>query len=94
MLAHVYQVMLCNIPNLKKLLQIATGGYFLYRGKLYCKIDGATMGSPLGPTLANFFLAHLVNQFMIQQDIFMPVHYSRYVDDIFCVSISLEQLAS
>ena len=66
----------------KKLLQIATGGYFLHRGKLYCQIDGVTMGSPLGPTLANFFLAHLENQFMGWQDVFMPVHYSRYVDDI------------
>ena len=27
---------------------------------------------------------------MIQQDVFMPVHYSRYVDDIFCVLNSLE----
>ena len=29
----------------KKLLQIETGGYFLHRGKLYCKFDGVTMGS-------------------------------------------------
>ena len=27
---------------------------------------------------------------MTQQDISMPVHYSRYVDDIFCVFDSLE----
>ena len=27
---------------------------------------------------------------MGQQDVFMPVHYSRYVDDIFCVFNSLE----
>ena len=40
--------------TLQKLLQIATGGYFLHRGKLCCQIDGVTMGSPLGPTLANF----------------------------------------
>ena len=37
----------------RNLLQIATGGYFLLRGKLYCQIDGVTMGSQLGPTLAN-----------------------------------------
>ena len=35
------------------------------------------MGSPLGPTLANFLGAHLENKFMGQQDVFMPVHYSR-----------------
>ena len=39
--------------TIKKLLQIATGGYFLHSGKLYCQIDGVTMGSPIGPTLAN-----------------------------------------
>ena len=71
--------------TLKKLLQIATGGYFLHRGKLYCQIDGVSMGSLLGPTLAN-----LENQFMAQQDVFMPVHFSRFVDDIFCVFNSLE----
>ena len=60
----------------KKYLQIATGGYFFHGGKPYCQIDGVTMGSPLGPTLANIFFAHLENQFMAQQYIFMPVHYS------------------
>ena len=29
---------------------------------------------------------------MAQQDVSMPVHYSRYVDDIFCVFNSLEYL--
>ena len=32
--------------TLKKLHQIATGGYLIYRGKPYCQIDGVTMGSP------------------------------------------------
>ena len=79
-----------STETLRKLLQIANGGYFLHRGKLYCQIDGVTMGSPLGPTVATFLGAHLENQFMAQQDVFMPVYYSRYVDDIFCVSNSLE----
>ena len=48
------------------------------------------MGSPLEPTLTNFLGAHLENQHMAQQDVFMPVYYSRYVDDIFCVINSLE----
>jgi len=51
----------------RKLLEIATGGYFLYKEKLYCQIDGVTMGSPLGPTLANFFLAHLEETFLAQK---------------------------
>ena len=32
------------------------------------------MGRPLGPTLANFFLAYIENRFMARQDILMPVH--------------------
>ena len=48
------------------------------------------MGNPLGPTIANFFLGHLENQFISQQYIPMPVHHSKYVDDIFCDFNSLE----
>ena len=58
----------------KKLLQIAIGGYFIHRGKLYCQIDGVTIGSPLGPTLGNFFLAHSENKFLTHQYISMTVH--------------------
>ena len=46
------------METIKKLLQIATGGYLLHRGKLYCQIDELTMGSLFGPNLA-IFLAHL-----------------------------------
>ena len=41
----------------KKLLNLATKGTFLYKDKLHQQIDGVSMGSPLGPTIANFFLA-------------------------------------
>ena len=37
----------------------ATQGLFLYKDKLYKQIDGVTMGSCLGPKLANFFLGCL-----------------------------------
>ena len=43
----------------KTVLHIATEGMFMYRDKLYQQIDGVAMGSPLGPTIANFFLAHM-----------------------------------
>ena len=41
----------------KNMMKIATQGYFLHKNILYQQIDGVIMGSPLGPTLANFFLA-------------------------------------
>ena len=36
----------------------------MYKDRLYKQIDGMTMGSPLGPTLANFFFEHLKEQFL------------------------------
>ena len=38
--------------------------YFLNKGKLHCQIDGVAMESPLGPILANVFLAQLETQLM------------------------------
>ena len=42
------------------------------------------MGSPLGPTLANFCLAHYENE-LLGKSKFKPNLYVRYVDDVFCV---------
>jgi len=51
----------------RKVMFMATQGFFIYKNKLYelrvsscTRIDGVTMGSSLGPTLANFFLGFLV----------------------------------
>ena len=44
------------------------------------------MGSPLGPTMANFCLAHFEEQLLMnctEND--TPSVYARYVDDIFCI---------
>ena len=42
------------------------------------------MGSPLGPNLANTFLAHYEQIWLNDcPDGFKPVYYKRYVDDIF-----------
>ena len=45
-----------------KLLTIATQGIFMYKDKIYKQTDGVAMGSPLGPSLANFFLGYLENK--------------------------------
>ena len=44
-----------------KLLHMATQGIFIHKNKLYKQYDGVSMGSPLGPTTANFFLANMEN---------------------------------
>ena len=47
-----------------KLLCLANQGMFLYKEKLYQQHDGVSMGSPLAPTLANFFLTHIENKLL------------------------------
>ena len=43
------------------------------------------MGNPLGPTLANFFLADLETKLFENFGGAKPTGYLRYVDDIFCI---------
>ena len=49
------------------------------------------MGSPLGPTFANFYMAHVEKQ-VLQQENIRPSIYTRYVDDIFVVVRDEEHL--
>ena len=54
----------------------------MFDGIIYQQVDGVAMGSPLGLSLANGFLAHeqvWVNDCL---DEFKPVYNKRYVDDI------------
>ena len=73
-------------PTFIKLLRLCTQGIFLYNDAVYQQIDGCAMGSPLGPTLANWFLGRIEKQLFIDTKItFPPQFYVRYVDDIFAV---------
>ena len=69
----------------EKLLRAAfSNSYFLFGGIIYEQIDVVAMGSPLGPSLANAFLAHYEQIWLNDcPDEFKPVYYKRYVDDIF-----------
>ena len=45
--------------DLKELLKFASYKSFsIFDNKYYCQLDGAAMGSPLGPTLAKAFHCH------------------------------------
>ena len=68
-----------------KLLKFATSGMFMYKNKLYTQVDGVAMGSPLGPSLANFFLGYLEELKLFSNPNLNPKLYIRYVDDIFAV---------
>ena len=53
-------------------------------GNLYLQIERVAMGSPLGPTFANFYMGNLEQSVLRDQNI-KPNIYCRYVDDIFVV---------
>ena len=70
----------------KNMMKTATQGYFLFNDTLYQQIDGVIMGSPLGPTLANFFLADKeVKEWFGDDCRHNPALYPRYVDDIYAI---------
>ena len=69
----------------KTLLEFATkDALILFNGNYYEQTDGVSMGSPLGPTLANVFLCHWEEIWLKKCPTkFKPVYYKRYMDDTF-----------
>ena len=49
---------------------------------MYDQLDGVAMGSPLGPILANIYMANLESMALRSFSGNKPVMYCRYVDDI------------
>ncbi|XP_069992864.1 uncharacterized protein [Penaeus vannamei] len=71
--------------EVEKLLELSMeDSVFMFNNQLYSQTDGAAMGSPLGPTLANAFLCHHESKWLADcPSHFKPVMYKRYVDDVF-----------
>ena len=66
--------------DLIELLRIATKNQlFQFEGNLYEQVDGAAMGSPLGPLMAISFMCNIEKQLETENK--MPAFYKRYVDD-------------
>lgn len=70
--------------KLEKLLLLCTTSvpFRNIDGQLYIQIDGMSMGSPLGPTFANYYMADLENRVLSLPDM-KPNIYCRFVDDIY-----------
>ena len=64
---------------------MATQGMLIHKNKLYQQYDGVSMGSPLGPTIANFFLANMEIKILQNNADFHAKLYLRYADNVFCV---------
>ena len=80
--------------DFKRLLEISTKGtVFFFDGHYYRQKDGVAMGSPLGPALANAFLAHHETVWLEECPLsFAPIFFGRYVDDIFVLIRSSDHI--
>ena len=67
--------------------------FFNFDGKIYKQTDGVAMGSQLSPSLANAFLCFQEQIWLnyCPED-FKPVYYRRYIDDMFALFCSPEDL--
>jgi len=77
---------------MRRLLEICTTKTpFKFNDRIYKQIDGVSMGSPLGPTFANFYMGHLEENFLKTSSTYKPFLYLRYVDDTFLFVESFDQ---
>ena len=67
----------------KNLLRTCSQSVFIFHGKVYQQIDGLSMGSPLAPLLANWFVSKLETELL--NNFKKPKIFCRYVDDLFCI---------
>ena len=75
---------MCVLIQFEKLLRATLWNCLLFDGLLYQQVDGVAMGCPLGPGLANAFLAHYEQIWLNDRaHEFKPVYYKRYVNDVF-----------
>jgi hypothetical protein len=81
---------------LRQLLKICTteAPFKNINGDIYKQIDGVSMGSPLGPTFANFYMGYLENNVLLTYANLKPSIYVRYVDDIFILGKNYNTIVS
>ena len=66
----------------KLILDACTKTVFCFNNKFYKQIDGVSIGSPLGPVLANIIMTKLESTIVKELvDISLVKLYMRYVDD-------------
>ena len=58
--------------------------YFQYQDSYHEQIEGAAMGSPLSPIIANIYMEHF-EKIAVDTSSLQPMFWCRYVDDTFVI---------
>ena len=75
-----------SIPQIISLLEFClTQTYFLFQGKYYKQTQGAAMGSPISPLIANIFMEEFEVK-ALQSSPNPPSMWLRFVDDTFVIN--------
>ena len=75
-----------SIPQIISLLEFClTHTYFLFQGKYYEQLQGAAMGSPISPLIANIFMEEFEIK-ALQSFPHPPSLWLRFVDDTFVMN--------
>ena len=86
-----------NLPreSLRQLLEICTkqAPFRCPQGRLFRQIQGVAMGSPLGPTFANFYMGYLEDN-IFSDPTKRPNIYARFIDDVFVQIKDNQQLVN
>ena len=73
---------------MKELLILCTKNvHFIFNDKTYIQVDGVAMGSPLGPVLANIFMAELETSVIPNFSNKVKL-WRRFVENTYCLARS------
>ena len=75
-----------SIPHITSLLELCLiNTYFLFQGKYYEQVQGAVMGSPISPLIANIFMEEFEVK-ALSSTLHPPSLWLRFVDDTFVIN--------